>query len=166
MPHRSLLISTYTLTLVACFICGRIELLNRKAGGLLPRHEYFNGNPDEGLVTWRYSLLTSQERWLPTLGPKDEHGAPVNRPLTAGEQEQMWRDIGRAKSTNALHSFVRSAGLLQYLLAPLTFLMGTALIARRRDISISVVPAFLPIVAALFCGLMMIYRGYLESLGM
>src|SRR5689334_15082507 len=41
------------LTITASAICIRIEFLNDKAGHVLPRHEYRDDDPAQGLVTWR-----------------------------------------------------------------------------------------------------------------
>jgi len=92
----------------------RIEVLNRQAGYVLPRHEYFNGDPESGLTKWRYRI-TNEVFW------RKMEEIPEDRPLTAQEQADYLEHRTKGQANNDLHDAVRTWGLLQY---PLTVLLG------------------------------------------
>lgn len=149
------------LTLCVAFVCARIEILNAAAGGLLPRREYRNSDPSQGLVKWRWCPWTTEERWRLMIGPRDEEGRPVQRALTQEEEEQMRKDVRRAKANNALREFVGTSGLAQYILAPLLIILSIrAILSGQRKLRLLAWPTMGIGLAAVS---LMFYRGYLTS---
>ena len=159
MRHRALVTWTCILTLAVAFIMLRIEWLNRRAGGCLPITEFRNDDPAAGPVTWRTSPFTNEARWREWLGPKDAQDTPVDRPLTPSEQAQMQSDIRKASANNELLTFAQTAGLAQYLLAPILIIASLAVI-RIVGLRYGIVPLLVGTIAAA----LMIYRAYYMSL--
>ncbi len=140
----------------------RIEILNRMAGGRLPNRER---RDDGGIVKWRADLRIDEARWRTTLGPRDESGNPVTRPLTAAEVAQMTDDTRKARANNTLRDVVGTWGLAQYVFAPLAAVLGIQLLfgsglgrAPRAMGGVGV------IVASAACAVMVV-REYFTSLG-
>jgi hypothetical protein len=155
MRHGWLVI-LYVLALVVAFIAARVEYLNAAAGDYLPR----TGLQDVG--KWRTAFL-DEKRWRLTYGPRDESGAPVGRKLTADERRQMESDIARVNANDRLRDWVRSAGLLQYLLLPA--LVVATLIALGTRPTLRRIAALAPVVAIIvFASASLWYRGYFSSL--
>lgn len=50
------------LTLYVLFVSAYIEVMNVRAGGRLPNREYRNGDPSQGVVKWRISILPASDR--------------------------------------------------------------------------------------------------------
>ena len=156
MRHGALVI-LYLLAFVVAFIAARVEYLNAAAGHYLPR------NDPRDVGKWRTTFL-NEERWRRLYGPRDTAGAPVVRDLTPDERRQMESDIARMDANDRLRDWVRSAGLLQYLLLPIlimaTLAATSARLTRRRILAI------LPIAAVIvFASASLWYRGYFSSLG-
>ena len=151
---------TYILALGVAFIMLRIEWLNVEAGSKLPSREYRDGDPAEGCVTWRSSILIDEEMWRRSRGPRDADYQPLSRPLTPAEQIRMRSDIRQAQANNALRDFVGTAGLLQYLLVPL-LVIASAWVFRAKGARY----ALLPLGIAIAAGVLMFYRAYFSSLG-
>lgn len=155
--QRGLLILLYTLAIVVAFIAGRVEYLNAAAGYRLPR------GPDD-LGKWRASSL-NEERWRQFHGPRDESGTLVVRDLTANERRQMESEIAREDANGRLRDWVRSAGLLQYLLLPALVFFTLVIVAtkptRRQIVAIAPV-----IVVIIYASMSLLYRSYYFSLGL
>lgn len=159
MRRFALHICCYPLALAVTVIMVRIEWLNAQAGGILPRHEYRNQDPAEGLVQWRGSRVATEARWREARAPKSEPPTSNPRVLTAAESETMEREIRQAIANNELHRVVESAGLAQYLLVPALIACSLFLI-RRNGVRYGLAPLVIGIVA----GAAMLYRGYFSSL--
>ncbi len=164
MQHK-LHIVTYALAAIVAFIAIRIEVLNTQAGGMLPNREYRNSDPKQGVVTWRHSPVINERLWRRFLGPRDANGEPVTRPLTASDKEQMRQDIRRGRANNRLLGFVETAGVLQYLLVPVLFVLSLVLLARRKPSCRGVLVAALPLCVSIAACAFMLYRAYFPSLG-
>ena len=145
---------------VVAFVALRIEWLNVQAGGLLPNHEYVDGNPAEGCVEWTESPFINEAAWRRSFGPRDADFQPVNRLLTPAENAQMRSDIHRQQASNSVLELLGTVGLAQYLLVPALLVMSIVVIVRdgaRRGLP--------GLVVALAAGVLMIYRSYFSSLG-
>jgi hypothetical protein len=140
----------------------RIEMLNRKAGDVLPRREL---RDDGALATWREALWTNEMRWRQMLGPRDDKGRPVSRELTKTEQSQMVQDMRRARAKNALRKFVSSWGLAQYVLVPAALALGLSLFAARGERGWVRALGGAGACVAVAAGALLVYRAYCPSLG-
>lgn len=140
----------------------RIELLNRAAGDLLPRHER---NEQGSLVEWRQSPWTDADAWRMLRGPRDETGQLASRPLTPTENTQMLHDVQEAMAANRLRDVVGTWGLLQYAFVPLLLVTGISLcIESKMRRNYRIVGAGGVLIAVLAGGLML-YRAYFAALG-
>jgi hypothetical protein len=162
MRRHFLCISAYLLALTMAFIAVRIEWLNARAGGVLPNREYFDSNPNDGVVEWRYSPFTTEDFWRRNQARTNAESRLrlLNGPLTDTEQRQMYSDVKEARARNDLLDFLESAGLLQYLLVPLV--LGISFIVMRVKRRRLAIP---PLICAVAAGVLMLYRGYFTSLG-
>jgi len=155
----------YLLTATVAFTCGRIEYLNIKAGGRLPRREYRNADPSEGVTPWRVAARRALVKsWFRAHGLEDEDGKPV-RPLTAEEQRNLDHILAEAEADGKLLDCVGTFGLLQY---PLVFGLFcwsilAVVLAKQPLIRWLCLPATL---VAAVCGAFMFYRAYFTSLGL
>jgi hypothetical protein len=156
MRRGGLCIVTYVLAIVVVFVMVRIEWLNVEAGGRLPSREYRDGNPAEGVVTWRSCSITTETGWR-RFSRIDK---PLEQPLTPAERSQMVSDIHKEQSNNALLAFVETAGLLQYILVPMLVVLSLTIVGlngwRYGGI---------PLIAGTAAGVVMFYRSYFTSLG-
>ncbi len=152
MPGRKLPVLTGVLTVAVALIAVRIEWLNAEAGGRPPSHEYRDGNPEEGLVTWRTSGITTPAAWLRVYTAGD--GKTVEQ-LSPPERSRMASDIRRALADNALGDFVGTFGLAQYCLVPALAVVAIALGSSRRWWW-----GVVPLAVAIAAGGAMAYRGY------
>jgi hypothetical protein len=155
MRHGRLII-LYVLAIAVGVIAARVEYLNAAAGHYLPRT-----NPRD-IGKWRTTFL-DEARWRRLYGPRDDSGVPVVRDLAPEERRQMRSDIARMDANERLRDWVRSAGLLQYLLLPALVISTAAAIAarptRRRIVALA------PVVAVIvFASASLWYRAYLSSL--
>ena len=160
LKKYKLIITIYLLTLAISSICLRIEWLNYQAGGRLPNREYRNGNPEEGVVKWRQSLITSEKMWRICRMRKDK-----NRKLTADEQIEMEKTVSASVANNKLRGFVSSFGLLQYLFIPITLILGIRLLVQRQKYRGKIWLSIPPICIAIACWMIAFYRSYFTSLG-
>ncbi len=161
ITHNLYKIVSAVLAVCVLSIAGIIEVLNFRAGGYLPRHdEFYNDDPAQGFVTWRYSPLTSDKVWLRIRGPRTPDGAPLNRPLTPDEHSHMEREVKSGRANNALLDAV-TVGTLQYLLVPGLFLLALGRWRAEPCKAWTVSQLVIAIVAAF----LMFYRGYFTSLG-
>ena len=161
MPNK-LTIATYAAALLVLLIAVRIEVLNNRAGGMLPNREYRNNDPEQGVVKWRQSIWTDEEMWRRVF-LSDENSN--ERPLTPAEQARMEQDIRNARINNELRWFVSSAGLLQYLLVPLVIMLSGKLILRRPRSPGRILQGAVPLAVGIGAGILMLYRAYFTSLG-
>lgn len=153
--HR---VATYVVAAVVLFIAFRVEYLNARAGGVLPRHEYRGDDPSEGLVKWR-RVLSTESDWRRTrlhVAP----GESRDRPLTPAEQAQISEETENGRTTNALYDYVSTLGLLQYPLPVLLAVASVRLLYRGKFVH-----ATAPILVLITAGALAFYRGYLSSLG-
>jgi len=145
------------------FTAARIEILNASVGGILPRER----PPDNlGSSKWRSAPWFNEEMWRRTIGPKDEQGRPVSRPLTESEQLKMKQDIEQALTWNRLRDVVGSWGCAQYMLVPAAFLIALSLIgdkSLKRHLRLLGGAGLILSAAA---ATLMFYRAYFSSLGM
>ena len=161
---RKLAIVPILLALIATIICVRIELLNRQAGSMLPRSEYRNGDPAQGLVQWRLSPITSEAAWRKVFGAVDENRQPIPRSLTDTERRRMREYIERTKASNRLRDVITSYGVFQYLIVFVGLLWSIVVLFRKPN---RIEKAFLALSVGLFLlsASSMFYRGYFTSLG-
>ena len=148
------------LLLAVVSIAARIEVLNHRAGGVLPRAEYRNSDPAQGLVKWRTSPITTPERWREASGPRDAKGVPIDRSLTHTERREMEKTIAQNRANNQLREIVGTFGLLQYPLVAVLLTAGACRVLGRRRYTGGAM-----LLAAVGAGGLMIYRGYFSSLG-
>jgi len=138
-----LLLSVYIFAAAAC-----IEFLNYQAGGILPRQEYYNNDPKQGLVKWRYNPA-----------------ALDLKAVTESNSKSM--SEMQAEKENRLHSAVIKFGLPQYPLLALAGLFFAAILFcgpsayTRRDFYLITTCCLLNIVS--FTALL--ERNYFSSLG-
>ena len=161
MPNKLTAI-TYAIALLALLIAVRIEVLNNRAGGMLPNREYRNNDPEQGVVKWRQSIWIDEQMWRRVF-LSDENSD--ERPLTPAEQARMEQDIRNARINNELRWFVSSAGLLQYLLAPLVIMLSGRLMLRRPRSLKRILLGALPLAIGIGAGILMLHRAYCTSLG-
>jgi hypothetical protein len=149
------------LALCVASICVYIETLNAVAGGLLPRRDYRNDDPSQGLVKWRLSPIVNEQQWRLWIARRDPQGRPPDRALIPEEREQMLQALRRGRANNALRNFVGTFGLAQYVLAPLLVILSFWVIRRGqpglRD------AAWLTLAIGLAAVSLMLYRGYFTS---
>jgi len=165
-----------TATIVAVHTCLRIEWLNHRAGGLLPRDIVGTGNPkwregaDRAIRAAFHRRISLQEddRILADHGrvtAEDERALDENpRPLTEIQQKELQRELDQSHANSALRHWVQTWGLLQYVLAPLAVVLSLVLLIRapswRGRLGFS-------LLGTLSGGavVLMLYRGYFTSLG-
>ncbi len=145
------------LAVIASAICIRIEHLNFKAGGILPRREYYGGTPESGLVKWRVGL-SSERAW------RRSHGIEENVTLTSDQQSSMEQSTASNKRNGSLRNAVGTIGLLQYpILLAMAIGVVVSLVSSRSRQSIAI--ALFGAGTLLVCGGLMLHRGYFTSLG-
>ncbi len=141
----------------------RIEVGNVRAGGFLPRKD-LSTMPLGANPKWRWIPFDTPARWLEWYGPKDAKGQPVNRALTAAEQQRMQTDIRLFRHRNHLRWLVSTWGVLQY---PCVFVLLPASLRfyvtgkTRRGKTLGTGGT----IVAVACAILMLYRGYFSSLG-
>jgi len=106
-------------------------------------------DPERGVPAGQSLLMRKLTGWMP---------------MTAQEEARMRRDLAEAKAMNRLHLWVESMGLLQYLLAPLCWLVSlyVAVLGYPRR---SRLVGLASLCTASIGIALMLYRGYIESLG-
>jgi hypothetical protein len=88
----------------------------------------------------------------------------VNRNLTPDERRQMQSDIAKADANDQLRAWVRSAGLLQYMLVPMLVVSTViALVAKPTRLRILLLVPVLAVVV--FATASLWHRRYFSSLG-
>lgn len=148
------------LTVITATTALRIEILNQRAGGMLPARELRDdGRP----VTWRKWPWTDAARWHAAFGPRDEDGRRTTRPLTPEEHARMVQGVRRVRAANALRDVVWSWGLAQYVLVPFGLVLGFHLLLLGRWQAR--VPAMLSICVFVAAGALVLIRRYWWSLG-
>lgn len=151
-----LVIAAVLCTALAGVTCVRIEILNARAGGVLPRDELGKWRVTGGTVAqqiWRFH--ESVARGDPTLR---------SRNLTRTEDREMRRHVQRAEAEADLRDVVRSWGLLQYLIVPAGLVAAHVLMwgrATRRERLIGLACS----VVLLCCAASALGRSYYTSLG-
>lgn len=147
--------SAVAFAALAFSTCVLIEVLNVRAGGYLPATE--RGG-------WRASPFTSEQRWRQRQSFVRNDPALLTRPLTTVEGADMQLAVREATANNALRDAVGSAGLAQYVIAPVGLVLAVLSAADRRLPQARRTAAVACAVAsAAACGLML-YRGYFSSL--
>lgn len=140
----------------------RIEVLNAMIGGALPATERHN---DGHIAKWRVSPWTTEAGWRAMLGPRDERGKTVQRPLNEVEKAQMQRDIRDAQRRNKLRDIVSSWGLAQYFMVPFALLASAGLLGYPGIARWARMVGAGGLILAIGAGGLMFYRGYFSSLG-
>ena len=150
------------LTALAVFICVRVEVFNAQVGGLLPRRDLQDhpGNPK-----WRVEATIVVRRSREAEFRHQAELAGKSFVLTDAQNREIEAAVERARVDAAFREFVSSWGLLQYVLAPFTFLLGLYLAKSRKAPASHRVGAWVMTVAAAACIVLMFYRGYFSSLG-
>ncbi len=163
-------------TAMAVVICARIEYLNEVTGSVLPRRDSgTDGNPKWRVAAQRsvrlHVLLRIKNDRL-NLFARDNPGTPLPRddeimrqPLTEEEQSELQWALERNRRLGALYDYVRTCGLLQYIVAPLAFIFS-CIAAIRPELSTRCVLSAIFAILALGCIVMMLHRGYASSLGL
>ena len=112
------------LTLVILNTCLQIEIRNYQLGRPLP-------NKEGGKL--RYSAISNEESWREREALRTgDQSLKEGRELTEKEKNIMAQDDLYASRWNSLVSWARDWGMLQYLLAPLTFIWGLYLAGVRK----------------------------------
>jgi hypothetical protein len=107
---RTICLASYLLLSIYIFaVAAYLEFLNYRAGGILPRKEYYNNDPQQGRVKWRYNPA-----------------ALDLKTITENNSKNMSEIL--AQRENRLHSAVIKLGLPQYPLLVLTGLILTAIL--------------------------------------
>jgi hypothetical protein len=125
---------SFCLSLYIFGVAAYIEILNYRAGNFLPRtDEYYNNEPERGLVKWRYNItsdlvgleqaLSRYSNEYKELNNDWEPNLIVESQLLT-ENQTAW--LIQAKRENMLHDAVVRFGLLQY---PLLFVSFVCLFA-------------------------------------
>lgn len=164
MNRTSRIILTVSLALVAIalYTCVRIEFLNRRADYKLPRRNYRNDDPAQGVTKWRASLLLDEKSWRKKVLRLDYPHDYETRPLTDNEYKQMKADIARNQVTNELRAFVGTWGVIQYPL--LTVLLSLSMIGLFRQDKARIT-FIIPLVVVILTGWRMLVLSYSSSLG-
>jgi hypothetical protein len=157
-----MLIATFAFGAFCIFVCVRIETLNAYCGSL-PNHEWRDGTPASGPVTWRDGPNTSEAMWRKFRLAREHPEYPdyTTRPLTESERQQMQRDISRGRANNELRDFVSSFGLLQYLAIPALIVFSIIGFTDHTRIRWAFV---LPVFAAVLCVWRVFSLAYFPSL--
>lgn len=151
--RRALLLTCVVLPAFVALTCLRIEVLNARAGGALPRDE-----PGK----WRVGYWTNEPSWRMVESRRTGDAMLTARPLTAAERAQMVRETTRNRAEADLRDLVGTFGCSQYVLAPLASFLSLTLLCsggspHRRLGGVC-------LIVALLCGLMC-FRAYWTSLG-
>lgn len=137
-------------------ICVLIEVQNARAGSYLPTSE---------AGKWRESRMTTEARWREWQSRRNEDPTILTRPLTPKEKDSMETMIRQSRALNSLRELISSIGLMQYLVAPLATVL-CAVVAGTPDVSRSQRRlAMMCTGASLTATVLMLYRGYISSLG-
>lgn len=137
------------------FTCVRIEILNARVGGILPRT---SGGK------WRAPYERDEVRWRRLHAEITGDPTVETRPLTSDEAELMRVEVQHAQAGAALRDIVGTWGLLQYPVVLVMLISSVGLLAEGRSRR-WVTLACVLLVATLACGGLMIHRAYFTSLG-
>ncbi len=107
------LISYLLLSIYIFAVAAYLEFLNYRAGGLLPRQEYYNNDPQQGHVKWRYNPA-----------------ALDLKAVTESDSKNMSEML--AQRENQLHNAVIKLGLPQYPLLALSFVLFILLLLNNN----------------------------------
>lgn len=132
-----------SLALFTLFTCLRIEILNARAGHVLPRTE---------VGKWRVAKRAAAA------------SIAASQPIESAQISQNRADVDRRAAEATLRDVVGRWGLLQYPLVLIGSVMsvGFAFASRPRSHRLIAVASAL---VTVFCGAAMIYRDYYGSLG-
>ena len=136
-------------------ICVRIEMLNGRAGRVLPR---------TGPGKWRASHVQSEGSWRRLRSMQSGDATWQTRPLTPAEDALMRAEVGANVANSDLRDLVSTVGLLQYLLVP-ALLVCSLQLFRRRESRLHVLVAAASFLSAATCGGLLFHRSYFSSLG-
>jgi hypothetical protein len=146
------------LTLIACLICIRIEVLNHQAGGPLPRSK------KEIQGEWRPRIPTTENSWRKSQFRETLDNDYLTRELSGIERLAMSKAIEQNKRTNRLIYSLRSIGLLQYFVCPLAIVVAASATVRfRRKRLVMNLAAILAVDIVVY--ILMFFRAYYTSLG-
>jgi len=158
-----LIIFSFLLSLFSAFVCVWVELLNSECGAL-PIQERRDGDPANGPVKWRSSIIVDESMWREFVLRSEypEYEDHATRPLTEAQRQEMEKTVAKALANNRLRDFVGSAGLLQYLLVPTLLILSVVGLLRAGSTRLAFV---FPLIVALICGWRMFHLAYFTSLG-
>lgn len=150
------------LTAVVTQTCVRIEILNARLGGLLPRELPTTGSPK-----WRVTAVSAR-RWAIEGQLRNEESLPYDRPLTDEQEAEIDRRLApmipQIENNGKLRTLVGTWGLLQYVLAPLCLAWAVRLVLSMRLPRFRMAAGVFAVCSAISICLMF-YRGYFTSLG-
>jgi hypothetical protein len=160
MLERVVLGACVLLTLLAVFVCVRIEIYNIQVGGYLPRTDFGEGNPK-----WRVISGEGMRRMMMSRAKSKAEAAGKPFKPTPEFLQEVERKAARAEVECHFRSFVSSWGLIQYLLLPVVLFMGLLIGTVEMFTKGTRITGVTCSVVALICGFFMFYRGYFPALG-
>lgn len=168
---KNWLLYSYLLLSVYLFAAAiYIEILNHRADGYLPRRdEYYNNDPSEGLVKWRYApthnlkgLALASEQYSNDYNDVSKSGF-----TQFPKSEETGKYDEYAKANNRLHNAVIKLGLPQYPLLALSAVMfllcliWLPITTSKRTLCLTISGSLLNSIAVI----LLLYRDYFGSLG-
>jgi len=155
----------YVLAALAAFICARIEYLNAKADGKLPRREFRDGDSSHGLTKWRaMGPNTARLTWYRFHEVELREDGSLSRALSAEEQRDLGQFMGRMEANDRLRSCVETYGLVQYPLVIVLFFAALVMTIIVGRIGLRLICS-VPLLIAVGCAAFMFHRAYFTSLG-
>ena len=173
-PRPALLCGFSTiLTVAACVTCVRIETLNHRLGGVLPRQE-ING----GIPKWRGAsgrvfreateARLRQDRLAHLDGDDDRTDAQLrailDQPLTQREKTELDELCHRNDLEASLYGWLTTMGMLQYAILPLALASSLWCLLRAQSRWRRAYSSVL-IFSCLICVVLLFHRAYFSSLG-
>jgi hypothetical protein len=174
MQSKLAFVGCLILTVIVVHTCVRIEVLNARYGYYLPRTDFGNGNQK-----WRVAGRRATMRWLEHKihmercaayaaahpdDPMDDLERFCGPPYSADEQKMIDTELAENELRAELWSWVASMGILQYILAPLTFAWAVALAVCNRSHLIRMSAIGFAVAAAVSI-VLMFHRAYFTSMG-
>ena len=145
------------LTVLVCCLWTRAEVLNARAGYVLPV------DPPTGNGKWRIALGETEEEWKRFNKPLDETGKA--RPYTQAELDRMRSEVANTSALNALNRYVRSILILVYLVPPVVIVWSLVIATGPVPIRQRLAAVVLALIA-LACAVLVQYRlQHLELIG-
>ena len=143
------------------WIAVRIEIMNQRAGGVLPR-DFSNYSMGEKRK-WRSRYQFNEENWRYVQSTQRDDDSLLTRDLTEDEQKEMVSTVAQARAENDLRAIVGTWGILQYPLAVTAGIYGFCTIYSRKKWDR--VYSYLLAVIGIGCLVLAMYRAYFSSMG-